>query len=65
MYYGTGTITRSRGAYRAFRSDQGLVNAGVSKTVFYGIKEAIDARNINRIASEVRYQTFYSRIILS
>ncbi len=32
-----GTITRFKGAYRAFRSDQRLVNTGVSKTVFYGI----------------------------
>ncbi len=32
-----GTITRSRGAYRAFWSDQGLVNTRVSKTVFYAM----------------------------
>jgi hypothetical protein len=37
----TGTITRFRGAYRAFWSDQGLVNTGVSKTVFYGMEEVI------------------------
>ena len=36
-----GTITRFRGACRAFRSDQSLVNTGVSKTVFYGMEEVI------------------------
>jgi hypothetical protein len=36
-----GTITRFRGAYRALWSDHGLVNTGVSKTVFYGMEEVI------------------------
>jgi len=36
-----GTITRFRGAYRAFRSGQSLVNTGVSKTAFYGMEEVV------------------------
>ncbi|MDR3572359.1 MAG: hypothetical protein P4L50_00720, partial [Anaerolineaceae bacterium] len=47
-----GTITCSRGAYRAFWSDQGLVNTGVSKTVFYGMEEvvgSIPTRSTNKL----------------
>ncbi len=36
-----GTITRSRGAYGAFGSDQSLVNTGVSKTVRNGMEEVV------------------------
>jgi len=34
-----GTNNPFQGAYRAFRSDQSLVNTGVSKTAFYGMEE--------------------------
>ena len=47
-----GTITCSRGAYRAFWSDQGLVNTGVSKTVRNGMEEvvgSIPTRSTNKL----------------
>src|ERR1035437_8986676 len=52
-----GTITRFRGAYRAFRSDQSLVNTGVSKTVFYGMEEVIGSIPIRSTKYPLHNQT--------
>jgi hypothetical protein len=55
-----GTITCSRGAYRAFWSDQSLVNTGVSKTVRNGMEEvvgSIPTRSTNSFQWLSRFQT--------
>jgi len=57
-----GTITCSRGAYRAFWSDQGLVNTGVSKTAFYGMEEVVGS--IPTRSTSLHKISFSSKVLL-